>query len=597
MPKRYRDDNSGVTQAMEYDTRHAGSGVAMLSWVIALLWVAAAAGYAYFGIGTTALTVMRPEMLAGIVVIALLPALLIVFAGAAAREGARARAQSHVLSAAAEKMLNPAPSAEGAVRRLSASVRGEIDALEAAIEKAMIRAREVEEIISRQTQAVEGAAYHRQNSAAQLLEGMERERTALLSISDDLNRQAATIGNSISRHAASISDAAEAAQNDIRIADGELNARMASFGAATSKIGERTGALTKAAQVSAESAHRLESILGGALDALTKATSLTDAARQSAEAATQAANNTAGAMRETTQRAIEDAKRTADLIRAESANVEKEAAVALSRLHEAAEAARFAAQNVRAISTETAADMQRAPTRATEPPRREPEDAPRYFLGNQETPLSAQDLRNTQQQRAAASAQPQPAQRQARDEVFTTTPDGVRPLVTLSPRPPSDPAPAPGQAWTWRDVLASVDDTHVVPFDRQRASGGGHGQSQPATHGALAVQRIRHPIEAVNVIDAVGISISELFEESALNRVAQRARNGAHARRRAVRDAAPDAVNMVAEYLNRDPDSRTAVSEFLRSEGPRLTELLGRGRASMTADATRAFLLLDAACG
>lgn len=595
MSKRYRDDNSGVTQAMEYDTRHAGSGVAMLSWVIALLWVAAAAGFTYFGVGPTALTVMRPEMLAGIAVISLLPALLILFAGAAAREGARARAQSHVLSAAAEKMLNPAPAAEAAVRRLSAAVRGEIDALEAAIEKAMARARDVEEIITRQTQAVEGAAYHRQNSAAQLLEGMERERTALLSISDDLNRQAATIGNSISRHAASINEAAEVAQNDIRIADGELNARMASFGAATSKIGERTGALTKAAQVSAELAHRLESILGGALDALTKATSLTDAARQSAEAATHAANNTAGAMRETTQRAIEDAKRTADLIRAESANVEKEAAVALSRLHEAAEAARFAAQNVRAISTETAAEVSRAATRpAAEPARREPEDAPRYFLGNQEQPLSAHDLRNAQQ-RTAASAQPQQSRQPQRDDIFTTTPDGVRPLVTLSPRPPSDPGPAPGGAWTWRDVLASADDTHVVPFERQRPSGAGHAQT--TSHGALAVQRIRHPIEAVNVIDAVGINISELFEESALNRVAQRARNGAHARRRAVRDAASDAVNAVAEYLNRDPDSRAAVSDFLRSEGPRLTELLGRGRASMTADATRAFLLLDAACG
>jgi hypothetical protein len=62
-----------------------------------------------------------------------------------------------------------------------------------------------------------------------------------------------------------------------------------------------------------------------------------------------------------------------------------------------------------------------------------------------------------------------------------------------------------------------------------------------------------------------------------------------------VRDAAPEAAQRLSDYLGQDSEARAAVAEFLRTEGQRLSELLGRGRASMSADATRAFLLLDAA--
>jgi hypothetical protein len=86
-----------------------------------------------------------------------------------------------------------------------------------------------------------------------------------------------------------------------------------------------------------------------------------------------------------------------------------------------------------------------------------------------------------------------------------------------------------------------------------------------------------------------------VFNLSTLDRIAQRARNGTQARRRAVRDASPDAVRRMADYLDRDEQARGEANEFLRTEGVRIAELLGRGRASMSADATRAFLLVDSA--
>ncbi|KAF0177787.1 MAG: hypothetical protein FD160_2496, partial [Caulobacteraceae bacterium] len=98
-----------------------------------------------------------------------------------------------------------------------------------------------------------------------------------------------------------------------------------------------------------------------------------------------------------------------------------------------------------------------------------------------------------------------------------------------------------------------------------------------------------------DVIADAGLRLSEVFTLSALDRIGARARNGTQARRRAVRDAAPEAVRRLSELLEADPRARQEAARFLEAEGARLADLLARGRASMSADATRAFLLLDAA--
>ncbi|MBX9747681.1 MAG: hypothetical protein K2X34_12315, partial [Hyphomonadaceae bacterium] len=94
-----------------------------------------------------------------------------------------------------------------------------------------------------------------------------------------------------------------------------------------------------------------------------------------------------------------------------------------------------------------------------------------------------------------------------------------------------------------------------------------------------------------------GLQMDEVFSPSGLERIAQRARSGTQARRRAVYDAAPDATRRLADFLARTPTANQEAMQFLRQEGARIAELIGRGRASMNAEATRAFLLIDAAAG
>jgi hypothetical protein len=554
------------------DARRAGESgglIFTLALVVAALWVVGSIAAALALIGVERLQMANAIELGAVAAVALLPALMVVFSGLAARDSARARSEASRLADAADRLLNPERSAEDAARRLAMSVRGEITTLDHALEQTLARLAEVQGQITRQAAAVDTMSDRAKAGANQMITGMEREREELLGISQELTNRAQTIGDSISRHTEQISHAARVAEAEVRAADQALDHRLTSFGAAAALITDRTQHLTGAAQASADSALRLESALSNALDVLAKATSLTDAARQSADAATLAANSTAGAVRDTTIRAIDDAKRAADLIRGEAANVERDAAVALERLRDAANAAREAAIGARTAVEEQEPPRQRVRSRAPQL-REEPPAGP--------TPGYDRSWRDEDDPLESA---PPP---RARD--YDRAPEPRREPSAFGERDP-----APQGNWTWRDLLSNVDD-------------GRQSRREPAEDPVAHLRRqISEPrgasssLPIVEVIERSGIRMDEVFSPSGLERIAQRARSGTQARRRAVRDAAPEASRKLAEYLARDSGANQECMLFLRMDGARIAELIGRGRAAMNAEATRVFLLIDAAAG
>ena len=547
-----------------------GGLIFAIALVVGGLWIAGSLAAAVALFGVERLMAATPVEVGALVAAALLPATMAWFSGLAARDSARARSEARRLADATDRLLNPERSAEDAARRLAMSVRGEITTLDHALEQTLARLAEVQGQIARQAAAVEDMPGQAKAGANHMISGMEREREELMRISRDLTAQAQMIGDSISRHTDQISQAALMAEAEVRAADQALDHRLTSFGAAAALITDRTASLSGAAQASADSALRLETALSNALDVLSKATNLTDAARQSAEAATLAANSTAGAVRDTTVRAIDDAKRAADLIRGEAVNVEREASVALERLREAAEAARAAAIGARAAVEEEKRHSDKQRMRQSSPQmREEPPETPGYDRSwrDEEDALDQAPPTRTE------SRERQPEQR--REETMFGERD----------EPPGD--------WTWRDLLSSVDDE--TPTRQRPAS---RPAEDPVAHLRRQIAEPRGPgLPIVEVIESAGMQLDEVFSPSGLERIAQRARSGTQSRRRAVRDAAPEASRRLGDYLARNAAANQEAMQFLRSEGTRIAELISRGRASMNAEATRAFLLIDAAAG
>jgi hypothetical protein len=150
--------------------------------------------------------------------------------------------------------------------------------------------------------------------------------------------------------------------------------------------------------------------------------------------------------------------------------------------------------------------------------------------------------------------------------------------------------------WTWRDLLSSVDDPNAAA-PRARVSRRRDAED-PVAHLRRQISEPRtSTLPIVETIQQAGLRLDEVFSPSGLERIAQRARSGTQARRKAVREAAPDASRKLADHLARDPHANQEAMLFLRNEGARIVELISRGRASMNAEATRAFLLIDAAAG
>lgn len=554
-----------------------GGVIGTLGFAVAAVWVVGSLIGAVVLIGPSRIGSLTLPEAGAVAAVAVLPAMMAVFSGLAARDSARARAEARRLADAADRLLNPERSAEVAARRLAESVRGEINQLDQALLQTLERLRDVEGQIAKQAAAVDEMSGQAKAGANQMIVGMEREREELMRISRELTNQAQSIGGSISKHTQSITEAARVAEAEVRAADQALDHRLTSFGAAAALISDRTSGLSSAAQASADSALRLEHALSNALDILSKATNLTDAARQSAEAATLAANSTAGAVRETTHKAIDDAKRAADLIRGEAVNVEREAAAALERLREAAEAARIAARGARsAVEPEEGASTARVRKRTHETP---PEDTPGYdrsWRDEAADPLELPPARGRDDP-------PPPMFGEAQE------PPAARPR----PERGAD-RPAAGD-WTWRDLLSNVDE----PGQRPAAS---PSRREPTADPVAHLRRqIAEPRTAtlpiVETIEHAGLHLDDVFSPSALERIAQRARSGTQSRRRAVRDAAPEAARRMAEHLAHDAHANQEAMLFLRNEGGRIAEQISRGRAQMNAETTRAFLLIDAAAG
>jgi len=542
-----------------------GAMIGILGMVVAGLWVVGSLAGAVVLIGPSAVTSLTIPEYGAVAAVAVLPALMAIISGIAARDSARARAEARRLADAADRLMNPERSAEAAARALAETVRGEINQLDQALLQTLKRLQDVEGQISRQAKAVDDMADQAKAGANKMIVGMEREREELMRISQDLTNQAQSIGDSIGRHTSSISEAARVAEAEVRAADQALDHRLTSFGAAAALISDRTNGLSSAAQASADSALRLEQALSNALDVLAKATSLTDAARQSAEAATYAANSTAGAVRDTTHRAIDDAKRAAELIRGEAVNVEREAAIALERLRDAANAARVAARGARdAVGDD---DVAGAP------------GYDRSWRDEAADPLELPPARNRND--------PPPPM------FGDTPPEQQQPQRQRTPAPAAD-KPVPGD-WTWRDLLSNVDgpEQGAPPAAPRREPA-----ADPVAHLRRQIAEPRTvTLPIVETIEHAGLRLDDVFSPSALERIAQRARSGTQARRRAVRDAAPEAARRMGEFLHRDQNANQEAMLFLRNDGARIAEQIGRGRAQMNAEVTRAFLLIDAAAG
>ncbi|MEZ6022636.1 MAG: hypothetical protein R3C16_04285 [Hyphomonadaceae bacterium] len=325
----------------------------------ALVWIAGAIGgpLSYFGVD--AVMAMDPAMQAGLIALAFGPALLFWVAASAAGESLKARRLAAALTQMAQETRFPTDDAEREAQRLSNTVKSEIESLNDAVTAALDRLAELERTAQRNAALFSDAVTASQEGAEAMTNALSRERDAIVELNGDLKGQTETMAHSVGRQIRLMREASKLVKTEITAAEDALETHMASFSSAATVMGERTASFHAAADSAAAATASLNGTMGEMLDSLGEATRLTDAARQSASQAVLAANETATAVRETTRSAVYEAKRAAQLIRAENAAMQEAAADTLAKLQEAAQAARAASEESQAAADRHTASIEK----------------------------------------------------------------------------------------------------------------------------------------------------------------------------------------------------------------------------------------------
>jgi hypothetical protein len=529
---------------------------------------------------------MDPAMQAGLIALAFGPALLFWLGAAAAGEAVKARSLAAELARIAQEARTPIEESEAQAQRLSMTVKGEIEALNDAVAAALNRLNELEAIAQRNTQLFDSAISATRENAILMANTLEQERHALTELNGDLRGQTETMAHTIGRQIRLMREASKLVKTEINAAEDALETHLASFAASAHVMGERTTQFHQAADSAQATTAQLNNAMTGMLEGLGEATRLTDAARKSADQAVLAANETASAVRDTTRAAVQEAKRAAQVIRAETMAMQDAAAETLSRLQAAAQAAREASEESQAAADRHSASIEKrlsalaatagAKRAAPAPQVRIPEERP-IERKVERKPEPQDDLYAAasaamSRPQGRAKAEPQALRQEARQEPrkngsFGSSFKGFGSWGNFSPRHEEAPAnqPAPQVEQDTFDLVDFGAKASIDPDADLRA-------------------------DAIDLVLASGVDLDEALMPADLAEIARSSRQGAAARRQAVADAAPAAVVRISRHLKRNAEAKEVATTF-RSR-PDLAKSENKGEGS---DLVRAYLLIDAA--
>ena len=552
----------------------------------ALVWIAAAIGgpLSYFGIA--GVTAMDPAMQAGLIALAFGPALLFWVAASAAGEALKARRLATELTRMAYEARMPIEAGEAQAQRLSNTVKIEIESLNDAVAAALDRLGELELSAQRNAALFGDAVAASRESTESMSNVLQRERDALVELNGDLRGQTETMAHSIGRQVRMMREASKIVRTEVVAAEDALESHLAAFAASATEMGERTAAFHEVAHDAAAASTSLNETMSGMLEGLGEATRLTDAARQSAQQAVVAANETASAVRDTTRSAVTEAKRAAQLIRAETVALQDAALDTLAKLQAAANAAREASEESQAAADRHSAKIeQRLSALAS-------------TANARKTVTAARVAERVIERPAARPVERKPMEEQLQVMSLTAAANAAmsRGSSRAQVRADVEPRGESRQGATRGGFKGFGGWGNFLPQNVR-----GDDMPQAANEQSDACELIDFNTErknpdlslkdnALDLVTEAGVDLDVVLRPTDLDRIAQSSRHGAGARRRAVEDAAPVAVTRIARHLKRSSTAQSAAAAFRAR--PDLAKSENKDEGS---DLVRAYLLIDAA--
>lgn len=561
------DEPAVVEPTREQKIKTGFSWAGFAGGLMAFVWIGGAIGGPLTYFGVDAVMAMDPAMQAGLIALAFGPALLFWVAASAAGEALKARTLATELTRLARAASLPMEAGEAQAQRLTNTVKNEIEHLNEAVSSALDRLAELEAAAQRNAALFgDAVAASRANTQA-MTETLVREREALVEVKADIKDQTDVIANSIGRQVRLMREASKLVKTEVVAAEHALETHLTSFATSANVLGEHTTKFHKAADHANAAAASLNGSMTEMLGGLAEATRLTETARKSTAEAVLAANETASAVRETTRSALHEAKRAAQLIRAEAQAMQEAANETMARLMDA----RTASSESQAAADRHVASIEKrlgalASTANVKKAERKPE------------PVAYEQAEEMATLHAAASAAVARGGSRPRIEALAPT----RTEVQVE-REPKRVFKGFG---SWGNFIPQQREEDATPVAANESAFelADFGRNEPVNTDATLKTGV------IDIVTNAGVDLDDVLHAADLDRIARCSRDGASARRRAVIDAAPGAVTRVVRHMKRNVDAHDIALAF-RSR-PDLAKSENKGQSS---ELVRAYLLIDAA--
>jgi len=566
-----------VNEALEA----ARSGSAWLPWTglaLALIWWAAAAGFAVYQFGVEAVLAFSPPMLLISVMLILMPGLLMIVAATMAAEQRRSARANAVVLQAAGQLLHPARAMSGEGVMLADAMKTVSRDIEAEVRRATEALNTASTALGDERMRIESVSYACADNARDLSERLTEERRALETLARELRGQLDGLNEAIPRQAEMMVDSARRAASEMAEADQALEARLERMTAANQSL---IGSLAEFDALSADASQRQQGFIqqvSQLAGELKSARSVTEDALKATEMATQGAEDAGASLEAAVAQAIEKAHRAALQIQAEARDAMKQTDEALASMRASAAAARSTAGEV----VQPVAGAAETPAA---PPSPEPEaPPPRLHRPAREAltqPSGADELFDEPFEETGASASASAGENLSEDAKrsddtadATDSASDASVIETVDASASGQPVRT-GNGSSLRDILADIDRTEGPPG------------RPPLDSGIALVERL----------SASGIALPRIFRQRDTKKLAHAARQGEDALRRTVQDIAGDEVHRVAVRLNKDGGLLGLARDFVGQDGIDILNALAAREKSGDASQPRvsAFLLVDAA--
>lgn len=606
-----RDDLVRHEASRNYEAaQHGGGWMVVVAFALALLWLGGVtASFVGFG-GLALLETVSPILIGGGVILAAMPAFLIIMAGYLGRTNRRTTAANALVLEAASRLLAPAREAGVDGITFAEQMKQAADEVDRAMGHALIAMKAMADEVGDERLRLESVTYATSDNARDLGARLAAERQALEGLARDLRSQLNAMNEAIPRQAQLMVAVAREASEEVSRADQALEGRLIAMQQAGSDLSDKLGMLDSLAHDATSRTEALSFSVSRVEDKLDRSRRTVDEAVRASELAAAAAATAGDALNAAVTTALDGARQASAEITAASRSSSEEAVRALARLREAGEQAAYAMRAAGLTARIESDGVDRIEHRLQPPPRPSQIAAPSPLAnGHGGNGLSAPSMSR------------RPAQRQSvEDELFESSadtlatsslmnaPDDTLELGrTIDPhdnaplmlrkrfddgpgRPPVDPprrratdlVPSPTENGVadsgpagWRDILSGMSrEEGASPEDREAVAD-------------AVVERLT----------TSGILLGDIFRPKAKRKIAEAAAKGEKQRRNETLSQAGKEVQRVAQRLRGDRRFLELARQFADLEGADALSALEQTQKTSRNASPRlaAFLLVDAA--